>query len=56
MEKSRDQYPLKFDEGLRDKIKSAAAENRRSMNAEINFRLQHSLMGETPEETKNQEK
>lgn len=43
-----DAFMLRFPEGMRDRIKEAAAENNRSMNAEIIARLEKSL---APEET-----
>lgn len=41
-----DKYPLRLEDGLRDKIKEIATRNRRSMNAEINLRLIRSLEAE----------
>lgn len=38
-----DQFNLRFPEGMRDRLKQAAAENGRSMNAEIIQRLQETL-------------
>ncbi len=35
-----DQFSIRFPEGLRDVIKTAAAKNRRSMNSEIIARLE----------------
>ena len=34
-----DKFPLRFPDGLRDRIKASAAENQRTMNAEIIHRL-----------------
>lgn len=42
-----DQYMVRFPDGLRDRIKNAAAENNRSMNAEIIARLEQSYSGVT---------
>lgn len=39
-----DQYIVRFPEGMRDVLKYAAAENKRSMNAEIIERLDRSIM------------
>lgn len=39
----QDQFVLRFPDGMREKIKRAAAENGRSMNAEIIHRLQTTL-------------
>lgn len=39
----KDQYMLRFPDGMRDKLKSAAAANGRSLNAEIVYRLQETL-------------
>ncbi len=36
----QDSYTLRLPDGLRDRIKVAAAQNRRSMNAEILFVLE----------------
>lgn len=38
-----DKFMLRFDEGMRERMKAVAARNRRSMNAEINIRLAASL-------------
>lgn len=38
-----DQYIVRFPDGMRDRIKDAAAQNGRSMNAEIIHRLQITL-------------
>lgn len=38
-----DQYIVRFPDGMRDQIKQAAADNGRSMNAEIVQRLQTTL-------------
>lgn len=38
-----EQYTVRFPDGLRDRIKSAAEANNRSMNAEIVARLEASL-------------
>lgn len=42
-----DRYIVRFPEGMRDEIKSAAEANGRSMNAEIVARLEASLAGVT---------
>lgn len=39
----QDKFMLRFPDGMRDRIKEAAAENGRSMNAEIIYRLQTTL-------------
>ncbi|MGA0564187.1 Arc family DNA-binding protein [Ancylobacter sp. VNQ12] len=39
----KDQYMLRFPDGMRDRLKKEAAENGRSLNAEIIFRLQTTL-------------
>lgn len=39
----KDQYMLRFPDGLRDRIKAVAESNKRSMNAEIVARLETSL-------------
>lgn len=39
----QEQYIVRFPDGMRDRIKDAAAANKRSMNAEIIHRLQDSL-------------
>lgn len=36
----RDQFPLRFPDGMRDRIKAAAAVTNRTMNAEIVHRLE----------------
>lgn len=41
----QDKYVLRFPEGLRDRLKEEAAMNGRSLNAEIIFRLEESLIG-----------
>jgi plasmid stability protein len=38
-----DQYMVRFPEGMRDRLKAAAAENGRSMNTEIIARLEQSF-------------
>ncbi len=40
-----DKFMLRMPEGMRDRLKAAAEENNRSMNAEIVSRLQQSLDG-----------
>lgn len=40
---SEDKYVVRFPDGMRDRLKDAAAENKRSMNAEIVARLQQSF-------------
>jgi hypothetical protein len=42
-----DKFMLRFPEGLRDRMKQAAEDNGRSMNAEIVIRLEASLLGES---------
>lgn len=39
----QDQYMVRFPDGLRDKLKAMAAENKRSMNAEIVARLERTF-------------
>lgn len=39
----KDQYMLRFPDGMRERLKSLAAENGRSLNAEIIYRLQTTL-------------
>ncbi len=39
-----DRYIVRFPEGMRDRLKQAAADNNRSMNAEIIARLEQSFM------------
>lgn len=41
----KDQYMLRFPDGMRDRLKDEAAKNNRSMNAEIIARLEASLEG-----------
>lgn len=43
---SAEKFMLRLDAGMRDELKVAAAQNRRSMNAEINLRLAASLVAE----------
>ncbi|MDW9626504.1 Arc family DNA-binding protein [Sinorhizobium meliloti] len=43
-----DQFPLRLPDGLRDRLRAAAEENRRSMNAEIVVHLERAV-GNTPE-------
>lgn len=43
----QDQYMLRFPDGMRDTLKHFAAENKRSLNAEIIARLQLTLRQET---------
>lgn len=38
-----DQYPLRFPDGMRAKLKDAAAQNNRSMNSEIISRIEASF-------------
>lgn len=38
-----DQFAVRFPSGLRDRIKDMAAQNRRSMNAEIVFHLENAI-------------
>lgn len=38
-----DQFNLRFPDGMRERIRAAAEENGRSMNAEIVYRLQTTL-------------
>lgn len=44
---AHDAFFLRMEDGLREKLKAAAAENRRSMTAEINLRLVRSLERKT---------
>lgn len=46
MKRDTDKFLVRLDDGLRDKIKVAAAQSRRSMNAEINMRLEDSFEAE----------
>ncbi len=39
-----DQFPLRLPDGMRDRIKEAAMDNSRSMNAEIVARLEESFV------------
>ncbi|MCB4342522.1 Arc family DNA-binding protein [Burkholderia vietnamiensis] len=41
-----DKFMLRLEDGMRDQLKIIAAQNRRSMNAEINARLAASLEAE----------
>ncbi|MCF3642911.1 Arc family DNA-binding protein [Rhizobium sp. TRM95111] len=41
----KDQYMLRFPDGMRDRLKATAEQNGRSMNAEIITRLEASLAG-----------
>lgn len=50
MKSVADQYIVRFPEGMRDAIKRLAAENRRSMNAEIVFQLSKSLASQQQEQ------
>lgn len=43
-----DRYIVRFPEGMRDRLKDAAAANNRSMNAEIVARLQESFEAPAP--------
>lgn len=43
--RKQDQYIVRFPDGMRDRLKDAAAENGRSMNAEIIQRLDESFEG-----------
>lgn len=38
-----DRFQIRFTDGLHERIKRAAAENNRSMNSELNFRLEASF-------------
>lgn len=44
-----DQYMVRFPEGLRDKVKAAAADNSRSMNSEIVARLEETFRSPFPD-------
>ncbi|GLK78044.1 hypothetical protein GCM10008171_32980 [Methylopila jiangsuensis] len=46
-----DQYIVRFPHGMRDRLKSLAAENKRSLNAEIVARLEDSFAFNDPEFT-----
>jgi len=51
----QDQYMVRFPDGMRDRLKAAAAQNKRSMNAEIVARLEASFdldPGESPDEVR----
>ena len=39
------QFMLRMPEGMRDQIKEQAAENRRSMNAELVLIIEHAIRG-----------
>ena len=41
-----DQFPLRLPDGMRDRLKHAAAANKRSMNAEIIARLESTFYAE----------
>lgn len=41
-----DQYMLRFPDGMRERLKEAAAEHKRSLNAEIIARLEATLVGD----------
>ncbi|WP_425909044.1 Arc family DNA-binding protein [Nitrobacter sp. TKz-YC02] len=43
-----DQYIVRFPDGMRDRLKDAAAANKRSLNAEIIARLEASLFDTAP--------
>lgn len=43
MRQEREQYIVRFPEGMRDRIREEADRNCRSMNAEIIFHLQRAL-------------
>ena len=43
-----DQYIVRFPDGMRERLKQAAAENKRSLNAEIIARLEQSLERKPP--------
>jgi len=45
----QDKYVLRFPDGMRERIKDAAAENNRSMNAEIVARLEASFTAQQPD-------
>lgn len=42
MKQIKERYVVRFPDGMRDFIKSEAAKNKRSMNAEIIYRLESS--------------
>lgn len=42
-----DRYMLRLPDGMRDRIKAAAEENSRSMNAEIVWRLEQSFLADS---------
>jgi len=44
LRKLDDKYVLRLPDGLRDRIKSIAAANKRSMNSEIIFHLERALV------------
>lgn len=44
----KDQYMLRFPDGMRDRLKELAAENKRSLNAEIIARLETTLTESAP--------
>lgn len=46
-----DQYIVRFPDGMRERLKSEAAKNRRSLNAEIIDRLENSFTADEYEES-----
>lgn len=44
----KDRYMLRLPDGMRDRIKTAAAKNNRSMNAEIVARIEASFASSSP--------
>lgn len=48
-----DRFIVRFPDGMRDRLKAIAAENGRSLNAEIVYRLQETLMMDDYVSSKN---
>ncbi|CAN7143533.1 Arc family DNA-binding protein [Rhizobium sp. LjRoot254] len=49
MKARREQYIVRMPDGMRERIKEIAAENRRSMNAEIVVMLEKQVQQRSPE-------
>lgn len=45
----QDKYVIRFPDGMRDRLKDEAATNKRSLNAEIIARLEHTLAEPSPD-------
>lgn len=52
MKAKREQYIVRMPDGMRERIKEIAADNRRSMNSEIIVMLERAVQQQSPE-TKN---